>query len=97
VDELARLQEQILLAARPLVRPGGVLIYSVCTLTAAESIDHDTFGWEALPPPVGPWRPYGRGARILPHDADTDGMVILRWRAPTSASLGLQRPLGGSR
>jgi 16S rRNA (cytosine967-C5)-methyltransferase len=82
IDELAALQARILPAARALLRPGGVLTYSVCTLTAAESIDHDTFGWDALPPPPAPWRPYGRGARLLPQDADTDGMVLLRWRAP---------------
>ena len=82
IEELAALQARILPAARSLLRFGGVLTYSVCTLTAAESIDHDTFGWEALPPPTAPWRPYGRGARLLPHDADTDGMVLLRWRAP---------------
>lgn len=82
IDELAALQARILDAARELVRPGGVLVYSVCTLTAAESVDHDTFGWEALRPPPAPWRPYGRGARLLPQDADTDGMVLLRWRAP---------------
>jgi 16S rRNA (cytosine967-C5)-methyltransferase len=82
IDELAALQARILRAARALVRPGGTLVYSVCTLTAAESVDQDTFGWEALPPPPAPWRPYGRGARLLPHHADTDGMVLLRWRAP---------------
>lgn len=82
VDELAALQLRILAAARTLVRPGGVLVYSVCTLTAAESTDHDTFGWEALPAPPPPWRPYGRGARLLPHHADTDGMVALRWLRP---------------
>jgi 16S rRNA (cytosine967-C5)-methyltransferase len=82
IDELAALQSRILAAARELVRPGGELVYSACTLTAAESVDHDTFGWEALPPPPAPWRPYGRGGRLLPQDADTDGMVLLRWRAP---------------
>ena len=33
VDELAALQRDLLAAAAPLVRPGGVLLYSVCTLT----------------------------------------------------------------
>jgi 16S rRNA (cytosine967-C5)-methyltransferase len=82
VDELARLQARILAAARLLVRPGGVLVYSVCTLTAAESIDHDEGGWPVLAPPPAPWRPYGRGGRLLPQDADTDGMTVLRYRRP---------------
>jgi 16S rRNA (cytosine967-C5)-methyltransferase len=82
VDHLAVLQADMLQAARGLVRPGGVLVYSVCTLTAAESVDHDDGGWAALPVPGPPWRPYGRGARILPQDADTDGMTVLRYRRP---------------
>jgi 16S rRNA (cytosine967-C5)-methyltransferase len=54
----------------------------VCTLTAAESIDHDDGQWEALAAPGAPWRAHGRGARLLPQDADTDGMVVLRWKRP---------------
>ena len=81
IDHLANLQRSLLAEARRLVRPGGVLVYSACTLTAAESIDH-VLEWPTLPVPAPPWRPYGRGARILPHDADTDGMTILRWRRP---------------
>jgi 16S rRNA (cytosine967-C5)-methyltransferase len=82
IATLSQLQRDVLAAAEPLVRPGGVLVYSVCTLTAAESVDLDDRRWPALPPPAAPWRPYGRGARLLPQDADTDGMVILRYRRP---------------
>lgn len=83
VARLAALQRQILVAAAGLVRPGGVLVYSVCTLTAAESIDHPPPpGWEPVPRPGPPWRPYGPGARLLPQDADTDGMVLLGYRRP---------------
>ena len=42
VDDLAALQRRMLEPRAPLVRPGGRLIYSVCTLTAAESVDHPT-------------------------------------------------------
>ncbi|MCU1344449.1 MAG: putative rRNA methyltransferase [Acidimicrobiia bacterium] len=83
IDRLATLQTTLWKSARELVRPGGVLVWSVCTLTAAESIDHDDHlasKLEALPPPEGPWRPYGRGARLLPQDADTDGMTYIAWR-----------------
>jgi 16S rRNA (cytosine967-C5)-methyltransferase len=85
VDRLAALQAQLWKAAVELVRPGGVLVWSVCTLTAAESLDHDghlATKFEALPAPGSPWRPYGRGARLLPQDADTDGMTIIAWRIP---------------
>jgi len=82
VDRLVAVQGALLTAARPLVRPGGVLVYSVCTLTAAESVGHDDSGWPTLDPPSSPWRPYGSGARLLPQDEDTDGMTVLRYRRP---------------
>ena len=40
VGELVELQRTHHLRGRGLVRPGGWLVYSVCTLTAEESIDH---------------------------------------------------------
>jgi 16S rRNA (cytosine967-C5)-methyltransferase len=82
IDELAGLQRLLLAAAAPLVKIGGVLVYSVCTLTAAESIDHPIpDGFEIDPTaPDGVWRPYGHGWRVLPHDDDTDGMVLIRYR-----------------
>jgi 16S rRNA (cytosine967-C5)-methyltransferase len=81
--QLAALQRRILAAAAPGVRPGGQLVYSVCTLTASESIEHpvpDGFEVDDRPPPQGDWRAYGHGWRVLPHDADTDGMVLIRYR-----------------
>jgi 16S rRNA (cytosine967-C5)-methyltransferase len=82
VSVLAGLQRRILTSAAPLVRPGGWLVYSVCTLTAEESIDHPIpAGFESIAePPSDEWRPYGHGWRVLPHDHDTDGMVLIRYR-----------------
>ena len=37
IEELARLQQTLLAQVAPLLRPGGVLLYSVCTLTPEES------------------------------------------------------------
>ncbi|HEX2038524.1 MAG TPA: transcription antitermination factor NusB [Acidimicrobiales bacterium] len=88
VERLAGLQRELLVAAMPLLRPGGVLVYSVCTLTRAESAGIDEWlagahpAWEALPPPGPPWEPLGRGARLLPQTAGTDGMYVLAVRAP---------------
>lgn len=76
VTELAALQDHLLRAAAPLVRPGGVLIYSVCTITAAESIDHPVpggmivvgrHGDDSLPALDPIWKDFGSGHRILPH------------------------------
>lgn len=86
VDDLVGLQGRILTAAADLVRPGGRLVYSVCTLTAAESIEHpvpDGFVVDSALPPAGTWRPFGHGWRVLPQDADTDGMVLVRYRRHT--------------
>ena len=83
IDHLANVQAVMLEAAAALVRPGGWLVYSVCTITAAESIDHPTPpGFEVVSTPPGePWQPFGQGFRLLPQDADTDGMVVIRYRA----------------
>jgi len=83
IAELAALQRRMLASAAPLVRPGGRLVYSVCTLTAAESVDHPTpegLVIDGTEPPTGRWHPYRQGWRVLPHDADTDGMVLIRYR-----------------
>lgn len=83
VDELAALQRELLLAAAASVRPGGRLVYSVCTLTAAETTDVGAWASAQLPdfaavaPPGEPWKPWGRGALLLPSAADTDGMFVL--------------------
>jgi 16S rRNA (cytosine967-C5)-methyltransferase len=86
-EDLARLtvlQRRLLDAAAALVRPGGTLVYSVCTLTLAETAATDRWLADAhpdllpLPPPGDPWAPAGRGALLLPQAAGTDGMYLLR-------------------
>jgi 16S rRNA (cytosine967-C5)-methyltransferase len=85
VERLAALQRRLLAAAADLVRPGGVLVYSVCTLTAAESTGVDAWLAAARPdlvpldPPPAPWQPWGRGAIVLPQTAGTDGMCLFRY------------------
>ena len=85
VDRLVALQRRLLSAAVELVRPGGQLVYSVCTLTAAESVDQArwfeaTAAVTAMAAPTDPWRPWGSGAILLPQAAGTDGMSLFRWR-----------------
>ena len=84
VRRLARLQCGLLDAAVDLLRPGGRLVYSVCTLTAAETLEVAAVAsagerLEVLPPPAGPWLAHGDGAMLIP-DADHDGMALFRWR-----------------
>ncbi len=96
IDRLAALQRRLVDAAVELVAPGGLLVYSVCTLTAAETLGIDAHvaaahpSLDALEAPGGDWRPHGRGALLLPQTAGTDGMFIARYRVPPA-------PGGGSR
>ena len=88
VDELARLQAELVRAAFGLVRPRGVVVYSVCTMTAAETAGIDQMvarvhpEVEAVPIADSRWRPHGRGALVLPQDHSTDGMFVAKYKTP---------------
>lgn len=89
VDSLMALQRQLVAAAAAVLAPGGVLAYSVCTLTGAETLGLDRWAAEQLPEmepltteAVGPWEPWGRGRLLLPQSAGTDGMYLLLLRKP---------------
>ncbi len=88
-ERLQELQVDLVVAGLELVRPGGVVTYSVCTLTAAESTavlervlaDIERAGGpgvDVLDRPGAPWGGTGPVAHLLP-DA-TDGMVLFRLR-----------------
>jgi len=91
VTALAELQRRLLATALDVTRPGGEVVYSVCTITAQETLEVDRWlaaehpELEALPAPGDPWRPLGRGAVLLPQAAGTDGMYLLRLRVPEAA------------
>ncbi|MGH9123837.1 MAG: transcription antitermination factor NusB [Acidimicrobiales bacterium] len=87
VARLAGLQRRLLAQALALVRPGGLVAYSVCTLTTAETVEIDQWLADTAPsaaaidPPVGSaWERIGRGARLLPQTVGTDGMYLLMLR-----------------
>jgi 16S rRNA (cytosine967-C5)-methyltransferase len=88
LDDLVGLQRELVGASIGLIAAGGSLVYSVCTLTQSESLSVDEWLAESHPelepvlPPGSPWTPVGRGARLLPQDAGTDGMYLLALRAP---------------
>jgi 16S rRNA (cytosine967-C5)-methyltransferase len=85
---LAAVQRRLLASAAGAVRPGGLLVYSACTMTREETLEIDAWAadalpeWAAAPRPSASWRPHGRGALLLPHDFGTDGMYLLALRAP---------------
>jgi 16S rRNA (cytosine967-C5)-methyltransferase len=84
VEDLAALQSALLEAAARSVGPGGTLVYAVCTLTNEETLGVDDWArrnltsLDAATRLPTPWRPHGRGAILLPSDAQTDGMFVLR-------------------
>jgi len=85
IARLAAAQRELLDAAGDLVRPGGRLVYSVCTLTEAETAAVVTSFTSARPEfraePLGePWRPVGSGGRLLPTAEGRDGMSCFRFR-----------------
>ena len=80
-ERLASLQTDLVVAGLELLKPAGVLTYTVCTLTSAESIDVveavvDRTGAIVLPPPEGPWQRRDGGAMLLPFE--TDGMMLFQ-------------------
>ena len=74
------LQRRMLTRAMEGVRPGGRLVYSVCTVTA-----HETTGVVAglgfRAPNDLPGDDYGDGLLLSPHRTNTDGMFIAVWDA----------------
>jgi 16S rRNA (cytosine967-C5)-methyltransferase len=83
---LGHLQRRLASEAASLVRPGGLLAYSVCTMTSDETLRVDEHLASQHPqlvaddPPALPWRPHGRGALLLPQASGTDGMYLLLLR-----------------
>ncbi|MCA1828818.1 MAG: 16S rRNA (cytosine(967)-C(5))-methyltransferase RsmB [Myxococcales bacterium] len=88
VDRLARLQANLLASVQRYVKPGGLLVYAVCTLTPEEcdeQVDRflKSFSRFALDPPP-PGFPAdcvsGKFMRTMPHRTGTDGFFAARLR-----------------
>jgi 16S rRNA (cytosine967-C5)-methyltransferase len=75
IDELAGLQSQVLTAAAPAARPGGTLVYSVCTISSRE-------GTEVIERFLSAQPEYelDHERQLLPHRDGTDGFFIARMR-----------------
>jgi 16S rRNA (cytosine967-C5)-methyltransferase len=90
VAELARTQARILEVAAAAVRPGGVLVYSTCTISPAENEDriaaflgqHADFELDDPPSDLPVWDhpSVPRLTQTLPHRDGTDGFFIARMR-----------------
>ncbi|MFL6863272.1 MAG: RsmB/NOP family class I SAM-dependent RNA methyltransferase [Allosphingosinicella sp.] len=87
LEAYVKLQAYLLDLAAELVRPGGAIVYAVCSLLAEEGRGQaEAFGArsslaaQTLPVPGG--RPAGPGALLTPAHDGTDGFFVARWQAP---------------
>lgn len=90
IDNLASLQFDLVRSAARIVRPGGLVVFSVCTLTNAEStavdariaaeLPHLTADFGGRTDDGTPWEQHGRGGRLLPDTFAGDGMAAFRYR-----------------
>jgi 16S rRNA (cytosine967-C5)-methyltransferase len=88
VRELATVQAQLLHHIAPSVKPGGKLIYSVCTLTRAETEEvaaafqgaHPEFTPLPLLNPFRPSAPAQPQLLLWPQDTGGGGMFIAGWQ-----------------
>ncbi|RZV48745.1 MAG: hypothetical protein EX269_00750 [Acidimicrobiales bacterium] len=90
VDTLATLQFDLLASAGALVKRGGQVVFSTCTLTDAESVEIDDRAvaeiadLEIVPMEEWAgdvaWEPHGRGGRLLPDIFAGDGMSAFVYR-----------------
>lgn len=87
IAEFAALQRALLAEAAGVLRPGGRLVYSVCTWAREETVE--VAEWAAVnlagfsaEPISGPWRERGPGGQLLASDG-CDGMFVLRLQRTT--------------
>jgi 16S rRNA (cytosine967-C5)-methyltransferase len=94
VTELAEVQKRLLNLAAPSVKPGGRLVYVVCTLTRAETAGvvadfNDKFAAEfeplALTKPWDQQSPAAATMTIWPQELGGNGMFIAAWQRKTRA------------
>jgi 16S rRNA (cytosine967-C5)-methyltransferase len=84
LERFTRTQARLLEIASELVRPGGRLIYVVCSLLDGEGADQIASfvtghpGWRDEPSALPFGTPRGTGIRLTPFDDGTDGFFIAR-------------------
>jgi len=88
LDRLIRLQQRLLDVAAELVRPGGRLVYAVCSLLSREGVRQiDGFvsrhsSWIIEETPIATGRSDGAGRLLTPARDGTDGFFVARLNRP---------------
>jgi len=88
VKELAAVQKRLLANVAGSLKPGGKLIYSVCTLTKSETVDvvsefekrFPEFKPLAVSHPLKPEAPASSQVWLWPQDVNGNGMFIALWQ-----------------
>lgn len=90
IEDISSLQRELLDCVAPLLKPGGILVYSTCTIESAENEKMvadflgrhpeykaiETSAWSQ--PGTRDWRAVNGGVQILPQYAHSDGFYIAR-------------------
>jgi 16S rRNA (cytosine967-C5)-methyltransferase len=88
LEQLVRTQAYLLDIAAGLLRPGGRLVYAVCSLLTdegrgqAESFGRRHPSWVQAECAIAAGSPCGAGRILVPARDGTDGFFIACWRAP---------------
>jgi 16S rRNA (cytosine967-C5)-methyltransferase len=88
LDRVTALQQHLLDLGAELVRPGGRLVYAVCSILSREGAGAiDAFrarrsSWMKDEPPIVVGRPSGEGRLLTPGHDGTDGFFIARLVSP---------------
>lgn len=92
IETLVELQQQILCAAWPLLKPGGELLYVTCSVLRAENEQqierfmHAHADAEELAMELSPGIACGHGRQCLPGDNDGDGFYFASLKKSTGLS-----------
>ena len=88
LDRLVTTQSGLLEIGAGLVKPGGALVYIVCSLLDAEGADQVARfaaahrAWSTEPIAIGAGQARGQGIRLTPDHDSTDGFFVARLRRP---------------
>ncbi len=91
VEELSAVQKQLLANVAPAVKPGGKLVYAVCTVTreeteaVADDFEKRFDDFESIPlrNPLNAKAPAAARLYLWPHDTRGNAMFIAAWRRKT--------------